>query len=367
VNDPRPSRITGVRPLWAVEGARLTILGDGFSLDPLPDIRIGGAPARSVSASAHALSVTVPSGLDGGRTSIRIDTAPGETAYVEVGAPLATGLHQVDNPAFDPDGNLYVTFSGARGQETPVSVFIVRRDGSREPFINGIPNPTSLAFDLEGRLHVSSRFDGTVYRIDAGGRPEVVASELGVACGIAFDREGTLFVGDRSGSILRVTSGRAETVAVLPPSVAAFHLAFGPDGDLFVTGPTLGTHDCVYRISPDGEVSILYDGFGRPQGLAFDEHGRLYVVDALAGRGGLYRFEHVPGRSQGLPAAAVGASPGQRDNQREPEQLVEAGGLVGLAFNTDGTLALASADTVYLLDAGVRGLLPFTPAGTPIA
>lgn len=335
-----PSRITGVRPLWAVEGGRLTITGSGFSLDPLPDIRIGGTAARFACASSKALSVTVPSGLDGGRTPIRIDTAPGETAYVEVGAPLATGLHQVDNPAFDRDGNLYVTFSGSRGQETPVSIFVVRRDGSREPFVSGIPNPTSLAFDLEGRLHVSSRFDGTVYRIDDDGTPVVVASELGVACGIAFDQEGTLFVGDRSGSILKVMGGKAETVAMLPASVAAFHLAFGADGALFVTGPTLGTHDCVYRITGDGEVDVFYDGFGRPQGLAFDQTGRLYVVDALAGRGGVYRFDS--------------------EHPGEPEQLVAAGGLVGLAFSTDGTLALASSDTAYLLDAGVRGLLPFS-------
>jgi sugar lactone lactonase YvrE len=333
--------------LWAVEGARLTVLGDGFSLEPLPEIRVGGTSARLASASPHALNVTVPAGLDGGRTSIRIDTAPGETAYVEVGAPLATGLHQVDNPAFDGDGNLYVTFSGSRGQDTPVSVFKVRRDGSREPFINGIPNPTSLAFDLEGRLHISSRFNGTVYRIDDDSTPVVVASELGVACGIAFDHQGTLFVGDRSGSILKVNGGRAETLATLPPSIAAFHLAFGRDGDLFVTGPTLGTHDCVYRVAPDGSVEVFYDGFGRPQGLAFDEEGRLYVVDALAGRGGVYRFESV-GR----------ALEGGHDRQPEPEQLVAAGGLVGLAFNTDGTLAIASSDTVYLLDAGVRGLLP---------
>ena len=342
-----PSRITGVRPLWAVEGGHLTITGSGFTLDPLPDIRVGGAPARFAFVSAQAVSVIVPQGLDGGRTPVRIDSAPGETAFVEVGAPLATGLHQVDNPVFDRDGNLYVTFSGSRGQETPISIFIVRPDGSREPYVSGIPNPTSMAFDTEGRLHVSSRFDGTVYRLEDDLAPLVVASELGVACGIAFDADGVLHVGDRSGSILRVVGGKVETLAMLPPSVAAFHLAFGPDGSLFVTGPTLGTHDCVYRISRDGSLEVFYDGFGRPQGLAFDALGRLYVVDALAGGGGVYRFDSI----------RPGAEPGSTG---QPEQLVAAGGLVGLAFSADGTLALASADTVYMLDAGVGGLLPFS-------
>jgi sugar lactone lactonase YvrE len=333
------SRITGVRPLWAVEGGRLTITGSGFTVDPLPEVRIGGAEARLACASSQSLTVIVPPGLDGGRTPVRIDSAPGETAYVHVGAPLATGLHQVDNPVFDRDGNLFVTFSGSRGQQTPVSIFVVRRDGSREPFVSGIPNPTSLAFDTSGRLHVSSRFDGTVYRVGPDGSTEVVASELGVACGIAFDAEGTLFVGDRSGSILRVMDGRATTFATLAPSVAAFHLAFGPDGSLFVTGPTLSTRDAVYRIDAAGEVEIYCDGFGRPQGIAFDTEGRLYVVDALAGRGGLYRVDA---------------------DTREGEQLLITGGLVGVAFDGAGALAVANADTVYRLDAGIHGLLPFS-------
>ncbi|MBA3297237.1 MAG: SMP-30/gluconolactonase/LRE family protein [Acidobacteria bacterium] len=332
------SRITGVRPLWAVEGGRLEVTGRGFSVEPPPDVRVGGVPARLSCVSSQTVAITVPGGLEGGRTPIRIDSAPGETVYVDIGAPLATGLHQVDNPAFDLAGNLYVTFSGSRGQEAPVSIFRVRPDGSREPFVSGIPNPTSLTFDPSGRLHVSSRFDGTVYRIEPDGTPAVVASELGVACGIAFDRDGVLFVGDRSGSILRVEDGRVSTLTTLPASIAAFHLAFAPDGALFVTGPTLGSRDSVYRVSMRGEVETFYVGLGRPQGLAFDDEGRLYVVDALAGRGGVYRFA--------------------TDTPGEPERLVDAGGLVGLAFSPDGTLALATSETIYRLDAGVRGLLP---------
>lgn len=304
----------------------MTISGDGFSCDPLPEVTLGGRPARVVTASRRELKVCVPAGLDGGRTPIRVDSAPGETAYVEVGAPIATGLHQVDSPAFDDSGNLYVTFSGSRGQQAPVSLYVVRPDGSREPFVRGLPNPTSMAFDRQGRLHVSSRFDGSVYRIGADGTTTIVATELGVACGIAFDEDNVLFVGDRSGSILRVQGGRASTFASLPPSVAAFHLAFAPDGGLYVTGPTLGTRDVVYRIPPSGEPEVFYDGFGRPQGVAFDREGRLYVVDALSGLGGLFCFE--PGT-------------------REPEQLIEAGGLIGVAFAPDGGLAVATGETVF--------------------
>jgi sugar lactone lactonase YvrE len=334
-----PSRIAAVHPLWAVEGGRVTVTGTGFSIDPLPDVRIGGVPARLTHASPHSLSAIVPPGLDGGRTPIRVDSAPGETAYVDVGVPLATGLHQVDNPAFDARGNLYVTFSGSRGQQSPVAV---RPDGSREPFVSALPNPTSMAFGPDGYLYVSSRFDGSVHRIDASGRATTFATDLGVACGIAFGPDGALYVGDRSGSILRVDGGAVTLFASLPPSVAAFHLAFGPDGSLFVAAPTLSSRDAVYRITESGLVQEFYDGFGRPQGLAFDAQGALYVVDALAGSNGVYRFR--PGLSG------------------PPEPVVAGGQLLGLAFDPRGGLVLVSADTAYRLEVDIRGRSHGLPA-----
>jgi sugar lactone lactonase YvrE len=319
-----------------VEGGRVTISGSGFAVDPsLPEVLIGGLPARLAKASPHELTAVVPPGLDGGHTPLRIGEVPGETAYVDIGAPLATGLHQVDSPAFDAEGNLYVTFSGSRGQQGPVAIFIVRPDGSREPFVSDLANPTSLAFDADGRLHVSSRFDGCVHRVDPDGRVTTVATDLGVACGIAFGTDGSLYVGDRSGSILRVRDGRAAVFASIPPSVAAFHLAFGPDKWLYVTAPTLGARDSVYRVSPDGIVDVFYTGFGRPQGLAFDAQGNLYVVDALAGANGVYR---VP-----------------IDKPSDMEEVVSGGALVGLAFDPRGGLVLASSDTVFKLAIPVRG------------
>ncbi len=339
---PSPTRISAVRPLWAVEGGRVWISGSGFSVDPaLPVVRIGGLPARLAHASSDTLIAIVPSGLDGGRTPVRVESAPGETVFIDVGAPLATGLHQVDNPAFDREGNLYVTCSGSRGQQSPVSLFVVRPDGSREPFVSELPNPTSMAFDAGGRLYVSSRFDGSVYRVDREGQVTPFATDLGVACGIAFGPGGDLFVGDRSGSILRVHDGGTTLFASLPPSVAAFHLAFGPDGCLYVTAPTLGATDCVYRISPGGIVDRFAEGFGRPQGLAFDSQGRLYVVDALAGEGALYRLD--------------GSAAGR-------EQVVAGGSLIGLAFDPRGGLVLTSSDTAYRIDVPLEGVLPVRPA-----
>ena len=246
-----------------------------------------------------------------------------------MGAQVATGVHLVDSPVIDADGTLFLTYSGTRGEPAPVSVFRLRPDGFREPFVTGITNPTSLALDPLGRLVVSSRFDGAVFRIDADGQRKQLAAELGAACGLAFDQAGTLFVGDRSGTIFRVApSGEVSPFASLPPSVAAFHLGMAPDGDLYVTAPTLATRDAVYRIDRAGAVTAVHRGFGRPQGLAFDGQGTLHVVEALAGASGLYRI-------------------GGGD---EAEQVVAAPSLVGVAFDGRGGAVVAADDRVYRFD-----------------
>jgi sugar lactone lactonase YvrE len=322
-----------------VEGGRVTIHGTGFPVDRphLPDITIGDSPARAVYASPSTIAVLVPSGLDGGRTPVRIAEVSGETALLEVGVPLATGLHQVDNPVFDRGGNLYVTYSGNRGQEVPVSIFRVSPSGRRESYVSGIVNPTSMTFDANGQLFVSSRFEGSVYRVHAEGTYETYASDLGIACGLAFDRKGVLYVGDRSGTLFAIQSDRSvSTIATLPASVAAFHLAIGPDDCVYVTAPTLGPYDYVYRIDPQsGSIEKVFSGFGRPQGIAFDSQGALYVVEALAGWNGLYRV-----RPDGTA-----------------ELIVSGQSLVGVAFNPAGGLVVASNDTAYRLDVPIRPLM----------
>jgi sugar lactone lactonase YvrE len=322
------SRIVSIAPRGAIEGGRITLNGEHFpsAERQMPDVRVQDRSARVVLAGPDRIAVIVPQGIsEGGPVTVRVAGVP-EPASFEHAAPFATGLHQVDNPVFDRDGNLYVTYSGTRGQQVPVSIFRVRPNGTRETFSSGIVNPTSMAIDPDGRLFVSSRFEGTVYHVDAEGRPEPYATDLGVACGLAFAADGTLFVGDRSGTIFRVDrDGRATAFATLPSSVAAFHLALGPDGSLFVAGPTLAPCDVVYRVDGDGHASVYSHAFGRPQGLACDTDGALFVVEALAGASGLYRV---------VPDA-------------EPELMLSGPGLVGVAFDARGGFVVASNHTAY--------------------
>ena len=250
---------------------------------------------------------------------------------LQVGRLLTDGLHQVDSPAIDAHGRAYLTYSGTRGQQVPVSIFRISSDGTRESFVTGLLNPTGMAFGPDDHLYVSSRFEGVVYRVDEAGHYDVAVSDCGVACGLAFAPDGALLIGDRSGSILRLRpGGKAVAIAAVPASVAAFHLAMGPDGFLYVTAPTMSARDHVYRVSLDGKVETAWSGFGRPQGLAFGPDGALYVTEALAGRSGVFRLAL---------------------EQDSAPRLVLAGvGLVGLAFDPAGALVVTSNEAAWRVD-----------------
>ena len=82
-------------------------------------------------------------------------------------------------------------------------------------------NPTGLAFSPGGEMFISSRYDGTVYRVTPFKEAEEFARNLGIATGIAFDSEGRMFVGDRSGTIYQVNEiGEGTSVATLEASMA---------------------------------------------------------------------------------------------------------------------------------------------------
>ncbi len=331
------ARITRVAPLWAVDGGTLLVEGEALPYDPPSRVTIAETDAHVSAASPRHLRVTVPAELDGGQVPLKVDAVAGGTVLIQVGAPLSTGVHQVDNPVFDRDGNVYATFSGSRENRVPVTLFRVRRDGVREPIRVDIPNPTSVAVGRDGALYVSSRFEGSIYRIEPGThQTRVFASNLGSPFGLVFDRAGDLWVGDRSGTIYRVdVDGGAHAVAAIPPSMAAVHLAVGPDQAIYASAPTLSPRDGIYRITPDGAVETVLAGHGRPQGLAFDAQGRLYVVEALAGDAGIWRYDLAAGDTAG-------------------ERVLVAGALVGLAFDPGGGLVVAGPDTLWRFDLPLR-------------
>ena len=337
-------QIVRVEPAAAIPGGEVSVECDAYDTSNLRECRVtfGGAEGRMVGAAPWRVLATVPETLEeGGEVELVLESHDGgrsNAARVVVGRKLADDLHMVANPAVDPDdGSVYVTRSGSRGQRMPVSLFRIDPSGDLAGITGEITNPTGIAFDSLGQMYVTSRMDGTVYRVTPFHEVVPFARDLGVATGLAFDGAGRMYVGDRTGTIHRVNGrGEAEVWALLEQSVAAYHLAFGPDDYLYVTGPTVWSSETVQRIDRDGHASVFFKGLGRPNGLAFDAEGNLYVAASYRGRRGVVRVS-----ADGSEA-----------------RLVVAGmNVVGLCFNAAGDMIVATNEAVYSLALGVRGML----------
>ena len=329
--------IEAVSPGAALPGGEIRIIGSGLRPHELrrPRVQFGEIEGSVVISSDDFLVARVPDGATSGPVVVATNGNVSNPQPVKVAVPIADSLHPVTNPALDSEGNIFVTFSGSRGQKVPVAIFKIDTNYAVKPFLAEMMNATAIAFDREGQMYVSSRYDGTVYRVASNGSMSAYAEGMGVATGIAFDRAENLYVGDRSGTIFKIARDRQIFVfATLEPSVSAYHLAFGPSGDLFVTGPTTSSFDSVYKIDPHGTVTSYYRGLGRPQGLAFDAEGNLYVAASLSGKRGIVKI-----------TAAGNAT-----------LEVSGHGLVGLAFAPGRSAILATTNAVHHLSWNIQGL-----------
>ena len=329
-------RIESIAPQAAITGGEVLIRGRGFQKNGTtqPTVRFGEVSGNIVVSSEKLILVRVPEEAAGNSVTVETSSAQSLPAGLVIGRQLADNLHPVSNPAVDAEGNVFITFSGSRGQKTPVSVYKISREGEVRPFLTEMMNPTGISFDRAGQMYVSNRFEGNVYQVSPSGERSVYADGMGVATGIAFDEDENLYVGDRSGTVFKIDRERNIFVfATLEASMAAYHLAFGPGGYLYLTSPTTSSFDCIFRISPKGEVSDFYRGLGRPQGMAFDREDNLYVAASLAGRCGIVRI-----------------------TQSGKADLVISGPrLVGLAIAKDHRTILATTNSVYELPWDVEG------------
>ena len=324
--DNNKPRIVQVTPPAGIPGGEFRIHGANFARsEDRPLVTIGDSIAPLIVGSESYLVARVPEAAATGEIVVNSHGASSAPYSCDIGIQIADGVHPVGNPAADQHGNVYATLSGSRGQKTPVSVYKVDLNHQIKPFLSDIMNATGLAFDRDGLLYVSSRYDGIIYQATPSGNMSVFCEGMGVATGLAFDGEGNLYVGDRSGTIFKVSAERQIYVfATMDASIAAYHLAFGPDGYLYVTGPTTG-YDAVHRISSAGEVEVFYRGLGRPQGLAFDQAGRLYVAASLKGSRGVVRI----------------------DENRKAELFLSGPHIVGMAFSPTRDLIVATNGALF--------------------
>lgn len=325
--------IHSVSPGIGVPGGEVIIQCEGFhsSPDAPAEILFGGEPGHLVSWSENRIIARI--GDTSAGSDLVIHTEHGTTSPYPflIGSRVAEELHPVCNPVIDCFGNILVTLSGSRGQKLPYSVYRISAGHEKEPYLADILNPSGLAIDRNGDLFVSSRHEGIVYRVDESRQITRFADNLGIATGLVFDAEGFLYVGDRSGSIFKIDpDGNSTIFTTLEPSVSAYHMVLGPDACLYVSGPTLSSQDVIYRIEPNGEIQIFFRGLGRPQGMAFDSQGRLYVGASYEGWKGIHRLN--------------GAG--------QIERFVAGPVMVGMVFDALGNLYMVDTQSLYYLMIG---------------
>jgi len=330
-------RIDRILPGAGIPGGDVAIYGSGFVPRPntRPLVRFGETEASLLISAQNHLIARVPDGAAGGIVSVenlagkepafrvssrRADCRQSPSGSQSRGGHRREHLRHLQRAARPAGCRLAVQNHGELYGET----IRHRADESDRPGAG--PRRISVRF-LPQRWNDPSR--------NTEGRSQLWVEGMGTATGIAFDTIGNLFVGDRSGTIFKISPSREIFVfATLEPSVAAYHLAFSPTGELFVTGPTTSSFDRVFRINQKGEISTFFRGLGRPQGLAFDRKGNLYVTASYAGRRGVVRI----------------APDGKA------EQVLCGSGLVGIALLPGNRAILATSSALFSLDWDVEGL-----------
>lgn len=167
--------------------------------------------------------------------------------------PLVTGLKNPESVAVGSDGRVYVSVIGEFGKDGDGAIMVVK-DGMAEVFAKGLDDPKGLVA-FQNWLFVADK--DRVLRIGRDGKVQVFVPAK------AFPTP-PLFLND------------------IEVDVESGLLYVSDSGDLE------GKGGAVYRITPQGKVSLVVDGkqspaIKAPNGLKMDGAAHLLVLDFLSG------------------------------------------------------------------------------------
>jgi sugar lactone lactonase YvrE len=260
-------------------------------------------------------------------------------------------------PGTTPTANLYFSvYAGTTG--TPGYV----NGASASAQLSG---PAGLAFDSSGNLYVADANNQVIRMIDPAGDVTTFAGTPGASgsdngakdsatfcrpTGLAVDAQDNVYVCGGSAPIRRIDHSSGQVTSFATGFEQAENMAFGQDGDLYVTDMQGETID---RVTPDGTVTIVagepgvagtndtgagatarFDG---PCGIACDTAGNLYVTDYDSDL--IRRIDHESGDVTTIAGQANSA--GFRDGS----------GSVAL-FSNPGAITFDAAGDLYVADQG---------------
>lgn len=194
------------------------------------------------------------------------------------------------------------------------------------------------AFDAQGNLWLVDIPWGRILRLSPEGDFTVVAEYDGEPNGLAFHRDGRLFIADYKNGILALDPATGKIEPVMERNhgerfKGVNDLVFAADGALYFTdqGQT-GLHDPtgrLFRLSPEGRLSCLFGTLPSPNGLV-PNRGETAIYVAVTRANAIWR----------VPLAADGTT------SKVGLFIQISGGLSGpdgLALDADGGLWVAHA------------------------
>lgn len=174
----------------------------------------------------------------------------------------------------------------ARAAPQADALFVATPFTAAHGFTAGIEGP---AVDRAGNVYaVNFARDHTIGIVAPNGSARVFLTLPGeaIANGLRFGRDGSLYVADYVGhAIYRVAPGTdsarlfARETAMSQPN----DIAITAEGVLYASDPDWA-HDTgrIWRIDPDGKVSLAADGMGTANGIELSPDGRtLYVNESV--------------------------------------------------------------------------------------
>ncbi|MGL5063560.1 MAG: SMP-30/gluconolactonase/LRE family protein [Microcoleus sp.] len=153
------------------------------------------------------------------------------------------------------------------------------------------------AWHPDGFLLFSDIPANTIYKLAANGKAEIFRRPSGNANGNTFDKEGRLITAEHSTHRLSRTEKDGKVVTLADKYEgkrlnSPNDLAVKSDGSIYFTDPGYGVSKeqkqldfyGVYRLAPDGKVTLLVKDMVQPNGIALSpDEQKLYVNNSEAG------------------------------------------------------------------------------------
>ena len=161
--------------------------------------------------------------------------------------------------------------------------------------ISGYDSPEGPAFDQDGNLYFVNWLSSAIVRLTPGGMASEFFNTGGIPAGLAFHRDGSLYVadeGDEIHGVLRVANGQA-TILVNDfegqPLNGANDLVFDRNGVLYFSDPWRSSAENpvggFYRLFPDGRLERIDHGLAFPNGVALSaDGGAVYLAETYRNR-----------------------------------------------------------------------------------